>query len=154
MSQCCLKTPIGWLLLTESSQQLTAIEFLPEAPAALLTASAGILQEASRQLAEYFAGQRKSFTLPYAMQGTRWQRSVWQALTRIPYGETRSYRQIAEQVGNPRAFRAVGMANNRNPLPILVPCHRVIGADGSLVGYASGVEIKQKLLQLEQRYSL
>ena len=119
-----------------------------------MTASAGILQEASRQLAEYFAGQRKSFTLPYAMQGTRWQRSVWQALTRIPYGETRSYRQIAEQVGNPRAFRAVGMANNRNPLPILVPCHRVIGADGSLVGYASGVAIKQKLLQLEQRYSL
>lgn len=107
-------------------------------------------RQAKQQLAEYFAGQRQAFDLPLRMQGTPFQQKVWAAL-RNPYGETRSYGQIAAQVGNPKAGRAVGMANNRNPIAIIVPCHRVIGANGSLTGYAGGLSVKQELLALERR---
>lgn len=108
-----------------------------------------LLQEAIRQLKEYFAGQRKSFDLPLSFYGTEFQKKVWQALLDIPYGETRSYGQIAAAVGNPKACRAVGMANHRNEIIIVVPCHRVIGADGSLTGYGGGLDVKRKLLELE-----
>ena len=101
---------------------------------------------------EYFQGHRKSFDVPYLLHGTPFQEKVWKALCQIPYGQTRSYRDIAEYVNNPRAYRAVGMANHRNPLMLLVPCHRVIGADGSLGGYAGGVALKQYLLDLEKSY--
>ena len=101
------------------------------------------------QLEEYFTGARKTFDLPLAPGGTPFQQAVWQALTAIPWGETRSYGQIAREIGRPGAARAVGMANHRNPLPILIPCHRVIGAGGRLVGYAGGLELKQALLRLE-----
>jgi methylated-DNA-[protein]-cysteine S-methyltransferase len=104
------------------------------------------------QLTEYFEGQRKVFDFPYKMQGTDFQKKVWKALCEIPYGETRSYKDIAIVVGNPKASRAVGMANNRNRLLFVVPCHRVIGANGSLVGYAGGLEMKTTLLELERKY--
>lgn len=109
-----------------------------------------LIQEANRQINEYLRGERKTFDLPFRMQGTAFQKQVWEALLRIPYGETRSYKQIAEVIGNPKAVRAVGMANNRNPLLIVVPCHRVIGADGKLVGYGAGIEKKEFLLRLEK----
>ena len=108
-----------------------------------------LINEAYRQLSEYLLGERKRFDLPLNSQGTVFQQQVWKALCDIPYGETRSYKQIAEAIGNPKAVRAVGMANNRNPLLIVVPCHRVIGANGKLVGYAAGIEKKEFLLKLE-----
>ena len=111
-----------------------------------------VLRKAIEQLSEYFAGQRKVFELPLSLRGTDFQLRDWNALLEIPYGETRSYKDIAEAVGCPRGFRAVGMANRRNPLPIVVPCHRVIGADGSLTGYAGAnkaLAIKEYLLKHE-----
>jgi len=108
-----------------------------------------LIKEACRQLSEYLKGERKTFDLPLNPKGTDFQKRVWRALCDIPYGETRSYKQIAEAIGNPKAVRAVGMANNRNPITIVVPCHRVIGADGKLVGYGGGLEMKEFLLRLE-----
>ena len=109
-----------------------------------------LINEAYRQLSEYLLGERKRFDLPLNSQGTVFQQQVWKALCDIPYGETRSYKQIAEAIGNPKAVRAVGMANNRNPLLIVVPCHRVIGANGKLVGYGAGIDKKEFLLKLEK----
>lgn len=103
-----------------------------------------------KQLNEYFTGERKKFDFPYKVQGTEFQQKVWKALCDIPYGETRSYKEIATIIGNPKASRAVGMANNKNPISIAVPCHRVVGANGKLVGYAGGLEMKKSLLELEQ----
>ncbi|WP_394212760.1 methylated-DNA--[protein]-cysteine S-methyltransferase [Enterovibrio calviensis] len=104
-----------------------------------------------KQLLEFLSGKRTQFDIPLAPEGTEFQRQVWQALGRIPYGETRTYSQIAEDIGNPQAYRAVGMANNVNPIPLIVPCHRVIGSDGKLTGYRYGLEIKQRLLTLEEK---
>ena len=104
-----------------------------------------------RQLDEYFAGTRTEFTFPYRLHGTPFQEKVWEALRQIPYGETRSYKDIAEAIGHPKAYRAVGMANNANPIFIAIPCHRVIGANGSLVGYGGGLEMKKALLELEKK---
>ena len=109
-----------------------------------------LIKEVYRQLSEYLIGERKYFELPLNPKGTEFQRQVWQALCDIPYGETRSYKQIAEAIGNPKAVRAVGMANNRNPLLIVIPCHRVIGANGKLIGYGAGIEMKDYLLKLEK----
>jgi methylated-DNA-[protein]-cysteine S-methyltransferase len=110
-----------------------------------------VLREASRQLGEYFGGERERFDLPLSFAGTTFQRQVWQALLSIPFGETRSYAQIAAQIGNPTAVRAVGAANGRNPISIIAPCHRVIGAAGALTGFAGGLEAKRYLLDLEAR---
>jgi methylated-DNA-[protein]-cysteine S-methyltransferase len=104
------------------------------------------------QLGEYFAGDRKNFDFPISLAGTEFQIRVWQQLQLIPYGETISYGKIASKIGNPKASRAVGMANNRNPISIVIPCHRVIGANGNLTGYAAGLKLKKKLLTLEQKY--
>ena len=109
-----------------------------------------LLKSASLQLAEYFEGRRHSFDLPLAFKGTDFQVRCWRALCDIPYGETRSYKDIAAAAGSPKACRAVGMANNRNPIAIIVPCHRVIGADGSLVGFGGGLDVKIFLLELER----
>ena len=103
------------------------------------------------QLTEYFGGRRQSFDFPYRLQGTEFQKKVWTALCNIPYGETRTYKEIAQAVGNPQASRAVGMANNKNPISIAVPCHRVIGSNGKLVGYAGGLDVKKALLELESK---
>ena len=109
-----------------------------------------LIKEAYKQLSEYLKRERKCFDLPFNPCGTEFQRQVWKALCDIPYGETRSYKQIAEAIGNPKAVRAVGMANNRNPLLIVIPCHRVIGANGKLVGYGAGIAMKEYLLKLEK----
>ncbi|MFD2488338.1 methylated-DNA--[protein]-cysteine S-methyltransferase [Amycolatopsis jiangsuensis] len=105
--------------------------------------------EVKRQLGEYFAGERTEFDLPLALRGTPFQQTVWQQLTRIPYGETITYRELAEHIGRPGAFRAVGLANGRNPVSIVVPCHRVVGSNGDLTGYGGGVDRKRRLLELE-----
>jgi methylated-DNA-[protein]-cysteine S-methyltransferase len=112
-----------------------------------------VIVETIGQLQEYFSGRRKQFTVPLRLEGTPFQKTVWEALQAIPYGKTVSYAEIAARIGNPKAFRAVGMANNRNPIAIIVPCHRVIGKNGALVGYASGIAFKQGLLDLERRNS-
>ena len=104
---------------------------------------------AAMQLDEYFAGKRKKFDMPLNPQGTAFQLSVWKALQAVPYGKTRSYKQIAQAIGNPKACRAVGLANNKNPIWIIIPCHRVIGADGALTGYGGGLRMKEKLLEIE-----
>jgi len=109
-----------------------------------------LIKKAAQQFGEYFDGKRKSFNLPLILRGTDFQIKVWNALQKIPYGKTISYGELAAIIGNPKASRAVGMANNRNPIPIIVPCHRVIGHDGSLTGYAGGLELKRLLLELEK----
>jgi methylated-DNA-[protein]-cysteine S-methyltransferase len=107
-------------------------------------------REISGQLEAYFAGELKSFDVKLAPEGTEFQKSVWKALCEIPSGETRAYKEIAVSIGNPKAYRAVGLANNRNPIAIIIPCHRVIGANGKLKGYASGLDVKEFLLKLEE----
>ncbi|MET8410311.1 methylated-DNA--[protein]-cysteine S-methyltransferase [Streptomyces sp. NPDC005195] len=113
-----------------------------------------LLAEPKRQLAAYFAGDLKEFDLPMRLAGTPFQRSVWDQLTRIPYGEIRSYGELADALGNPKASRAVGLANGRNPVGIIVPCHRVVGADGSLTGYGGGLDRKRSLLDFERGSAL
>ena len=151
MNYQILETPIGALRLVSDGRHLVAIEF--EGSHAVDTSDReledSVLQACATQLREYFAGRRTRFDLPLAPRGTDFQRAVWSALEGIPYGELRSYGEIARAIGKPRAVRAVGAANGRNPLPIVVPCHRVIGSDGSLTGFAGGLEIKRRLLALE-----
>ena len=149
-------TPVGQLKLVANETALVAVLWQNENPKRVRLEELleqhdhPILCEAQQQLAEYFAGTRQQFDLPLDFDGTYFQKQVWQALLQIPYGETRSYKQIAEQLGNPKAVRAVGAANGKNPISIIAPCHRVIGASGKLVGFAGGLENKQILLKLEQ----
>ena len=112
-----------------------------------------LIRETKRQLDEYFAGKRKDFDVPTRLNGTEFQKRVWLALRDIPYGKTASYKDIAAAAGCPKGYRAVGMANNRNPISIIYPCHRVVGSDGSLTGYGGGLDVKAKLLELERRNS-
>ncbi len=146
------ESPVGPLTLISNGAALTDVQF--ENPRYAYTpAPAGndaILDAARRQLDQYFAGKLRAFDLPLAPQGTAFQQRVWQALLTIPYGMTRSYGQQAAAIGSPQASRAVGLANGRNPISIIIPCHRVIGANGSLTGYGGGMERKQLLLELEQ----
>jgi O-6-methylguanine DNA methyltransferase len=161
-----LDSPVGPLFLAASGKGLMALEFdarLPGQqtirpnPRDLRTEHKGLrfeetdsaLQNYARELEEYFAGQRRKFTFPLDLRGTDFQVACWNALLAIPYGETRTYADIARAVGRPQGFRAVGMANNRNPIAIVVPCHRVIASDGTLCGYGGGLDIKRKLLELE-----
>ena len=144
------ETPIGPLTLTEEAGALTGVLFGPHAPQDALLTETPLILRAFAQLEEYFRGERPGFDLPLDARGTPFQRRCWQALLEIPYGQTRTYAQQAQAVGSPRACRAVGIATHRNPLPILIPCHRVVGADGSLTGYAGGLGIKEKLLEIEQ----
>jgi len=149
-----IDSPVQPLLLAADEQGLQLIEFhSPRHPMARLEKWAkgknSVLEATRAQLEEYFAGTRKQFDLPLAPQGTPFQKEVWHTLATIPYGETISYAQLAQRVGKPTAMRAVGAANGRNPLPIVLPCHRVIGADGSLTGFGGGLPTKQFLLELE-----
>ena len=141
-----VETPIGPLTLRSNGEALCAVEFGGDG---LRMEDAPVLLQAESELAEYFAGRRRAFSVPLCMQGTPFQMAVWRALTHISYGETASYGGIAEKIGRPKACRAVGMANHKNPLPVFVPCHRVVAADGKLTGYAGGLEIKKFLLELE-----
>jgi methylated-DNA-[protein]-cysteine S-methyltransferase len=151
-----IESPVGKLKLVASEKGLVAILWENDNPRRVrlneLVADNKhpVLTETERQLDEYFAGKRKTFSVPLDMRGTRFQKDVWEVLLAIPFGETRSYGQLAKQLGNPRATRAVGAANGRNPLSIIVPCHRVIGSSGKLTGFAGGLDTKAKLLSLEK----
>ncbi len=146
-------TPLGIMVLQANETGLLGAWFETQTtqPSELGQESATypILIKAQQQLNEYFAGVRSNFDLPLAARGTPFQQQVWQALTTIPYGQTWSYQQLANAIGNPKAVRAVGLANGKNPLSVIVPCHRVIGKNGRLTGYAGGVERKAQLLALE-----
>jgi len=148
-----IDSPIGRLTVAAGPEALHAIEFAsnrhPQDRAGWIGAETSLLAQAALQLREYFEGGRRSFELPLAPQGTDFQRAAWQALAEIPYGETRSYAQQAAALGKPSATRAVGAANGRNPLPIVLPCHRVIGANGALTGFGGGIEVKRWLLAHE-----
>ena len=138
------------VVITEENNAITGVYFGAEIPAGFVKAETPLIKKAAAQIEEYLNGKRKKFSLPLAMHGTEFQMDVWRALQTIPYGETRSYKEIAELVHRPKAVRAVGMANHRNPISIIVPCHRVIGHDGSLIGYGGGLPLKKFLLELEQ----
>lgn len=144
------QSPIGALKITADNQGISGLslcnEKLTDTNADI---SCSFLLQAHSELDEYFSGKRKNFSMPLSLHGTEFQIKVWNALCNIPYGETRSYSDIARAVGNPKGCRAVGMANNKNPVMIIVPCHRVIGKNGSLTGYGYGLNIKQALLELE-----
>lgn len=151
-------SPAGPLIFVVSERGLMLLEFdrgtfPPRKPHATWKESDSATRPYVRELEEYFGGERRDFSFPLDLRGTDFQLKCWRALLEIPYGETRSYADIARAVGQPRGFRAVGLANNRNPIAIVVPCHRVIASDGTLCGYGGGLDIKQKLLDLEARSS-
>jgi len=157
MYYCYLDTPIGELLLAGEGDALSMIGFPKGAmrrdPEPDWIYNEEPLENARTQLTEYFSGQRKDFDLPLQLNGTGFQVSVLEALLEIPYGETTSYGAIAKQIGRPKAVRAVGAANGRNPIPIIVPCHRVIGSGGDLTGFGGGLDTKEALLRLEAENS-
>ena len=145
-------TKIGRIGIEENGKAITKLDFINKdmEEEIIEENETALLKEAINELNEYLDGNRSSFDLPLEPKGTEFQKKVWNALKEIPYGETRSYGEIAKIIGNEKAARAVGMANNKNPIAIIVPCHRVIGANGKLVGYAGGLDLKEKLLQLER----
>jgi len=146
---CIITTPVGHLRIDATDSAIIGVNRTNEAPCPPETP---LLKECVRQLNAYFAGQLTDFDLPLHMEGTAFRLKVWQALCTIPYGETRSYSQLAAMIGQASASRAVGGANHHNPISIIVPCHRVIGADGSLTGYGSGLDMKEWLLEHERKH--
>ena len=157
MYYCYLDTPIGELLLAGDEDALGLVSFhkgsMRRDPEDDWIYNEKPFAVARQQLSEYFAGERKDFDLPLRLNGTEFQLSVLEALQKIPYGETTSYSDIAERIGRPKAVRAVGAANGRNPIPIIVPCHRVIGSHGDLTGFGGGLDTKEALLRLEAENS-
>jgi methylated-DNA-[protein]-cysteine S-methyltransferase len=156
MNYSYLDTPIGTLLIAGDDHSIHRIEFPSHGKARRpepdwRESTRGPVAEAIRQLREYFAGRRSDFDLPLAPQGTAFQKTVWDRLLEIPYGETISYGELARRVGNPKASRAVGAANGQNPIPIVIPCHRVIGSNGKLTGFGGGLPVKETLLALEAK---
>jgi methylated-DNA-[protein]-cysteine S-methyltransferase len=150
-----INSPVGPLYLAATDEGLTHLLFVKEMDARSEASegsvgAARILRETERQLSEYFAGKRREFDVPLAPAGTEFQLSTWRELRNVPYGETTSYGELARRMNRPNAVRAVGAANGANPISIIVPCHRVIGADGTLTGYGGGLHIKKRLLELEQ----
>jgi methylated-DNA-[protein]-cysteine S-methyltransferase len=152
-----MPSPVGLLTLVANDRGLAAVLWENDDPKRVRLSPLHedtkhpVLLEAEHQLQDYFAGKRQTFSLKLDFKGTEFQRQVWQALLTIPFGETRSYAQIAEQIGNPNAVRAVGAANGKNPISIIAPCHRVIGSNGKLTGFAGGMEAKAFLLKLESK---
>ena len=146
MFQYTYNTIVGKIFIAEENNVITHISFTPVNG---IKSETSIIKQAKNELDEYFKGKRKTFDLPLAPKGTEFQLKVWEALKNIPYGNTASYKDIAIAVGNEKACRAVGMANNKNPICIVIPCHRVIGSNDSLVGYSGGLDIKEKLLKIE-----
>ena len=138
-----------YLIATET--HLINIQFTQPQKALLQTTE--LLSMATIQLDEYFQGKRTTFSLPFKLTGTPFQLAVWKELQNIPYGQTTSYKEIAQKINKPKAYRAVGMANNKNPLPIIIPCHRVIGSNGKLIGYPGGLKLKNYLLELEKSHT-
>lgn len=150
-----LETPIGPVAVAVGGGAVRAVQLAPDRPVPVTAEPTGLLAEAVAQLRAYFAGEATGFTLPVTIPGEDgFARAVWTQLTRIPYGETRTYGEVARAMGDPAAARAVGVACNRNPLPLLVPCHRVVGAGGKLVGFGAGLPRKRWLLEWEARVAL
>lgn len=143
------ESKIGPLTIICDDEALLSIDFGRTEPEHATKKRTELMNRICVQVEEYLSGERRVFDLPLKPEGTEFQRKVWNALLTIPYGETKSYKDIAVQIENPKGCRAVGMANNRNPIPIIIPCHRVIGANGSMVGYGGGLDINVKLLELE-----
>jgi len=143
-------SPFGKITIESDGAAITSIKTADNIKPSGKHEADKLTDEAAKQLSEYFIGKRKNFDVPLNPKGTDFQRSVWNALQDIPHGATRSYKQIAEAIGNPKACRAVGLANNKNPIWIIIPCHRVIGTNGTLTGYGGGLKMKQKLLELER----
>ena len=151
MSAYFYETPIGTIGIAEKDGKITRLYFQTDyRPSETTIRETPLLQEAAHQLQDYRTGKLADFSLPLQPEGTAFMQQVWSRLCEIPYGETASYKSLAESIGNPNAARAVGMANHRNPIPIFIPCHRVIGASGSLVGYRGGLGLKSRLLKLEK----
>ena len=151
LTMLMIDSPIGPLRLVADGDELVALHLPPhDEPCDAAERKTPVLAQTARQLAEYFAGKRRTFDLPLAPRGSGFQERVWRALLRIKFGETRSYGEIARAIGRPSASRAVGAANGRNPIAIIVPCHRVIGANGQLTGYGGGLPIKEWLLAHER----
>jgi methylated-DNA-[protein]-cysteine S-methyltransferase len=154
MNSIEMKTPVGKLTLVEKDGALAGCYLETYTPPEAERRATPLLERAKQQLDEYFAGKRDDFDLPLELAGTDFQRAVWKALTKIPFGQTRSYADIAKAIGKPSAVRAVGAANGANPVAVIVPCHRVIGSDGSLTGYGGGLPRKKWLLAHENRLPL
>lgn len=144
------KTPVGYVSICSDGESITRLHF--GKLKGMVVEETPVIAKTITQLTEYFEGRRTKFDLPLSPKGTVFQKKVWEALQQIPYGQTRSYKEIAKMVGNEKAVRAVGMANRVNQIAIIIPCHRVIGSDGSLTGYAGGLKMKQKLLCLEREH--
>lgn len=152
MKTAIYHSPLGDMELDYEEDAVTALKMA--AKKAVGEAPEGLALAVFRELDEYFQGKRKTFDIPLRTHGTPFQEKVWAALRAIPYGEVRSYKEVAEAIGHPKAYRAVGMANNANPIFIIVPCHRVIGSDGSLTGYGGGLPMKKALLSLEKKHRI
>lgn len=149
------KSPIGMMCIVEEENFIVGLDFVQDIENIDEDKERNeLIERTKRQLKEYFSGRRRDFALPVKLEGTDFQVKVWKALQTIPYGETRSYGEIAKQIGNPKASRAIGNANHNNHLLLLVPCHRVIGAGGSLVGFGAGLDVKKYLLELERLQSI
>lgn len=146
----CYKTVMGEITIIDNGEAIIELDFGNNLNKEIEIKETQLIKEAKEQLEEYFNGERKEFHLPLEPKGTEFQKQVWRALRKISYGTTKTYKEIAVEVGNEKACRAVGMANNKNPIAIIIPCHRVIGSNKKLVGYAGGLELKEKLLRLEK----
>lgn len=153
MYAAIMNTALGALLIKANERAVTSIHFLKDNETVPELLDNHLTVQCIVELGEYFSGIRVSFDVPLAPDGTIFQQKVWKALKEIPYGKTSSYGEIARKIGNPKAARAIGMANNRNPIPIIIPCHRVVGSNGHLTGYAGGLDNKDFLLTLEQKDS-
>lgn len=152
ISKFIYNTKIGKVGIVENGHSITEVYFIKDADNNEINIKeTPLIKEAGKQLQEYFEGKRIDFDLPLEPKGTQFQKAVWKTLETIPYGQTRSYKQVAQAVDSPKAYRAVGMANNKNPISIIIPCHRVIGANGKMVGYGGGLGIKEYLLNLEKQ---
>lgn len=151
--QKSIKTSIGKIVVLIEEEKVIALNVNQEIKKGIPEKQSSLIQKVEKQLKEYLEGKRKEFTIPYSLKGTTFQLKVWEELLKIPYGETCSYLDIAKRIGNEKAYRAVGMANHHNPIPILIPCHRVIGKNGKLIGYGLGINLKETLLGIEKRNS-
>ena len=146
-----MNSPVGKIEIVEENEKIIELNIYNEKKNNIIEKDTKLLLETQKQLKEYFEGKRTKFEIPLNPKGTEFMKKVWKELLNIPYGEVRTYKEIAEKIGNSKASRAVGMANNKNPIPIIIPCHRVIGSNNKLVGYALGLDMKQYLLDLERK---
>ena len=151
MEKKVIDSPTGKIEIVEENEKITELNIYNKNKNNIIEKDTKLLLETQKQLKEYFEGKRTKFEIPLNPKGTEFMKKVWKELLKIPYGEVRTYKEIAEKVGNSKASRAVGMANNKNPIPIIIPCHRVIGSNNKLVGYALGLDMKKYLLDLERK---